>query len=130
MRLKQVRRSRKFLNFYRAAYGFKPPYHILLDGTAIQTSINTGMEIEKEIRKLLGAPVKIFVTRAVIAELHALGKKFASAARACHKFKILNVPGSAPSEAAESFLQALAEGNPRNLFAFTEDASIQVSQLE
>ena len=38
MRISKQRRARKHMNFYRSVYGFKPPYKVVVDGTALQVA--------------------------------------------------------------------------------------------
>ena len=123
MRLAKARKSRKHLNFYRAAHGFRPPFTVLVDGTALQTALNVGLWLQDELPKLLGGRVEIVVTRAVVAELRALGKEFAAAAAAAQKLKYLASDGE--GSALESVLALVQNGNPQHLFVLTEDKKMQ-----
>ena len=123
MRLAKARKSRKHLNFYRAAHGFRPPFTVLVDGTALQTALNVGVSLQDELPKLLGGRVDIVVTRAVVAELRALGKEFATAAAAAQKLKYLASEGE--GSALESVLALVESGNLQHLFVLTEDKKMQ-----
>ena len=65
MRLAKARKSRKHLNFYRATHGFRPPFTVLIDGTALQTALNLGIVLKDELAKLLGGRAEVVVSRAV-----------------------------------------------------------------
>ena len=57
MKLKQARRSRKHLLFFRSAYSFRPPFSVIVDGTAIQASLNLRLVLDEELPKLMGGKV-------------------------------------------------------------------------
>ena len=69
MRLKKVRNARRRLAFYRATYGIKAPFRVLVDGTALQTSINLNINLKDEVCtvKLKGLMI---VTTADRADAH------------------------------------------------------------
>lgn len=123
MRLQKARKSRKHLNFYRAAHGFRPPFTVLVDGTALQTALNVDLWLQTELPKLLGGRCEIVVTRAVVAELRALGKDFAAAAAQAQKLQYLASDNS--DSALESVLALVQNGNPQRLFVLTEDKKMQ-----
>jgi len=130
MKLKQARKARKLVAFFRAAHGFKPPYSVLLDGTAIQAAINLDVALADEVPKLLGGPVRLLVPKPVVAELHVLGKKFAAAAKYARRLKVLNTEGTAAAEqkfasAADAVVAHVAGGNPERFFVMTEDAALR-----
>ena len=123
MRLQKARKSRKHLNFYRAAHGFRPPFTVLVDSTALQTALNVNLWLQTELPKLLGGRCEIVVTRAVVAELRALGKDFAAAAAQAQKLQYLASDNS--DSALESVLALVQNGNPQRLFVLTEDKKMQ-----
>eukprot|EP00966_Prymnesium_polylepis_P283137 6542265-Prymnesium_polylepis.1 len=64
MRLKKVRNARRRLAFYRATYGIKAPFRVLVDGTAVQTSINLNVNLKDELPKMLGGGAQMLVPKA------------------------------------------------------------------
>ena len=134
MRLKRIKRTRKILGFFRSAHGFKPPFDVVVDGTAIQTALNLNVSLPEALAKLLGGKVRLQVPKAVVAELHALGRPFAAAAKAARRLKVLASTEGGSSGiggAAESLLALVVDGNPLHRFVMTEDASVrqQLSEL-
>ena len=123
MRLAKARKSRKHLNFYRATHGFRPPFTVLIDGTALQTALNLGIVLKDELAKLLGGRAEVVVSRAVVAELRALGKDFAGAAAAAQKLKYIASEGA--GTAFDSVLALVRGGNPQKLCVLTEDPQLQ-----
>lgn len=150
MRLKQQRNARRRLAFYRATYGFRPPFKVLLDGTAVQTSINLKMNLKEEVchvlsdakpshvassllkhfphgkqlSKMLGSNMRMFVPKAVIKELEALGKGYETAVKVARQLKVLPSNGST-SSASEALLGLIGKTNPEKYCVLTEDPSLQ-----
>ena len=115
MRLQKARKSRKHLNFYRAAHGFRPPFTVLVDGTALQTARNVDFWLQTELPKLLGGRCEIVVTRAVVAELRALGKDFAAAAAQAQKLQYLASDNSDSALESAALLKSLTSSSLRTL---------------
>ena len=122
MRLAKARKSRKYLNYYRAAHGFRPPFTVLVDGTALQTALNLGVSLKDELPKLLGGRAEVVVTRPIVAELRALGKEFAAASAAAQKLRYVASDGS--GTALESVLALVQRGNPQRLCVLSEDSQL------
>lgn len=81
MRLLRAKAGRKSLAFYRVAFGLQSPYRVLLDGTFIQHALKTvKTSIVDRLHKLFGkGDLRLFVARAVVAELEELGEACAEA---------------------------------------------------
>ena len=122
MRLGKARKSRKYLNYYRAAHGFRQPFTVLVDGTALQTALNLGVSLKDELPKLLGGRAEVVVTRPIVAELRALGKEFAAASAAAQKLRYVASDGS--GTALESVLALVRGGNPQRLCVLSEDPQL------
>jgi len=132
-RLKHGKRARKVLTYFRAAHGFRPPFDVLLDGTAIQASINHGVDLSDALAKMLCDRVRLHVPRAVVAELHALGRNFAAAAKVARRLRVLDIATpTGKTAAADALLELVAGGNPERRFVLTEDPALrmQLSSLD
>lgn len=125
MKLKKARNSRRRLSFYRAAYGFKPPFSVLVDGTAVVTSLNLKVSLEDELPKLLGGKVRLLVPKAVVSELRAFGPRFQEAERLACTFRPLEEDAASTQTAAETLLGKVGDGNPDRLMVLTEDGGLQ-----
>lgn len=155
MRVKHTRRNRKLLTYFRAAHGFKPPFTVLLDGTAIQAALNYGVTLSDALPRILGGQVRLMVPRSVVAELHALGRNFAAAAKFARRLKIVggrnsnvevlaeedvghddDADGSpepldtkrsrgAAAAAADDLTALVGGGNPEHHFVMTEDGELR-----
>ena len=123
MRLKRLRRARKIVSFFKSAGHFKPPYDVLLDGTAIQAALHLEISLEEALPKVLGDKVRLLVPKAVVAELHVLGRKFAQAAKFARRLKVLPSEDEQPSASA-ALLSLVANGNPHRRFVMSEDKEL------
>ena len=125
MKVKHARRARKVLTFFRAAHGFKPPFGVLVDGTAIQKALLLNLSLADALPKLLGGKVKLLVPKAAVAELHALGREFSAAAKYARRLKIVAADDKAAGNAAEALIGLVNGGNPNHHFVLTEDAELR-----
>jgi U3 small nucleolar RNA-associated protein 23 len=125
MRLKKVRNARRRLSFYRATYGFQPPFSVLVDGTAVQTSINLKVSLADEVPKVLGGRAQLLVHPVVLNELKALGSQFAAAERLARSLPALPSVTASAGAAAEVLLDLVANGNQERYCILTEDPALQ-----
>ena len=126
MRLKNHKQSRKLLTYFRATHGFRPPFDVLIDGTAIQACINHGVGPMDALTRMLGDRVRISVPRAAVAELHALGRKFAAASKVARRLKIVDADTPTGKTATADAVAALVDGgNPQRYFVLTEDPELR-----
>ena len=117
--------ARRLLSFLASAHGFKPPFDVLLDSTAIQASLIHGVTLEEAVKKLLGEKVRLLVPRMVVAELHALGRKFAAAAKIARRLDIMDDPAGGATSAIEALINLVAGGNAKRRFIFSEDPEVK-----
>jgi U3 small nucleolar RNA-associated protein 23 len=127
MRLKRVRRTRKIVSFFQSVHGFKPPFNVLVDGTAIQAAVNEGVKLDDALPKILGGKVRLLVPKAVVAELHALGRKFADAARIARRLRVL---ATESKSAADSIVALVSDGNMQRRFVMTADSDLRTRLAE
>ena len=132
MRLKRLRRARKIVSFFKTAGHFKPPFEVLLDGTAIQAALQLEMNLEEVLPKVLGDKVKLLVPKAVVAELHVLGRKFSAAAKFSRRQKVVPPVGGEEPGASAALMALVANGNPKRFFVMTEDRGLchQIGELQ
>ena len=139
MRIKHARTTRKILTYFRAAHGFKPPFAVLLDGTAIQSALNQGISPDDALPKLLSERVRLLVPKQAVKELHTLGRDFSAAAKFARRQKVVapsgnavqpvesdnGAPAAASVSAADALVSLVASGNPGHYFVWTEDAGVR-----
>ena len=74
MRVLRQKHIKKVMRFFNVAFGVRPPYKIVLDGTFIHSMVKNKLPLAETLAKLLAAEVQVFTTRFVIAELTAIGE--------------------------------------------------------
>ena len=85
MRILRSKAARKTLTFYKVAFDVRPPYKVLLDGNFLHHALSkVKTTVVARLKRLFGkADVRLFVPRAVIAELETLGDPCAEALEFC-----------------------------------------------
>ena len=66
MRLIKKSRTRRALGFYRSAYGIKPTYRVVVDGTALHAAYSRQLSLQERLPVLLNGKAELAVTRAVV----------------------------------------------------------------
>ena len=74
MKIKRKRTVQRVMTFYKANFGFNPPYNVLIDGTFCKAALAFQVNINEQLPKYLDAEVRMFTTACVKAECKALGK--------------------------------------------------------
>lgn len=69
MKVKRLKRAKKILNFFHHKYKYTEPYHILLDGTVCQASLQNKINLREQFPKYLDSAVELCTTKCVLAEL-------------------------------------------------------------
>lgn len=76
MRHGRSKQNRRTLQFFERTVGFRPPYHVLLDGTFVTGSLKYKIPIEDRLSKLLQqSPYRIFYLPGTLSELHNIRLK-------------------------------------------------------
>jgi U3 small nucleolar RNA-associated protein 23 len=75
MKIKRQKKAQRILTFYRNHFGFRAPYHVVLDGTFCQKALNNKINLREQIPKYFGDEVKLLTTACILTELERLGKK-------------------------------------------------------
>ena len=74
MKIKRQKKAQRILMFYRNNFAFRPPYHIVLDGTFCQKALNNKINLREQIPKYFGDEVKLLTTACILTELEKLGE--------------------------------------------------------
>mmetsp|Transcript_25974 Transcript_25974/g.85425 ORF Transcript_25974/g.85425 Transcript_25974/m.85425 type:complete len:236 (-) Transcript_25974:77-784(-) len=131
MKLKRNKRTKKLVQHYKFNFGHRPPYKVLLDGCflAACAALKQG-EVEQMLTKLLGAPVKLFVTRCITRELQGMGSEHSAVAKAARSLRVLAGDLDPPASAADSIRAAVGDSNKEHLWVATQDDSLKRSLRE
>ncbi|KAG6410766.1 hypothetical protein SASPL_128834 [Salvia splendens] len=94
MRFTKQKRHRKAVRFFTSCFGFREPFKVLCDGTFVHHLIaNVIAPADTALTNILGAPVKIFTTRCVVAELKSLGSSYSDSVDAARSLMVARVNG-------------------------------------
>jgi hypothetical protein len=53
MRIKRLKKYKKYVNFYKVVYKFKPPYKILVDGNFFHNAVSNDFNLKDNFYHLL-----------------------------------------------------------------------------
>ncbi|KAE8700013.1 PIN domain-like family protein, putative isoform 3 [Hibiscus syriacus] len=89
MRFKKQKRHRKTVRFFSVCFGFRQPFKVLCDGTFVNHLLHNDLTpADKALSDCLSAPVKLFTTSCVLAELKKLGAAQSASYQAARKLAV------------------------------------------
>ncbi|XP_024029587.1 rRNA-processing protein UTP23 homolog [Morus notabilis] len=126
MRLKKQRRVRKSLRLYVTCFGFRKPFKVLCDGTFVHhLLVNRIVPADDALTNLLGAPVKLFTTRCVLAELKRLGQAYSESLDAANNLMIARCEHEKPKAADACIAEIIGETNSEHFFVASQDGDLR-----
>lgn len=126
MRFKKQKRHRKAVRFYTACFGFREPFKIICDGTFVHHLIANGIApADTALMNILGAPVKIFTTRCVVAELKSLGSSYSESVNAASCLMTARCDHEKRKSAVACITEVIGEKNTEHFFVATQDAELR-----
>ncbi|KAL0334749.1 UNVERIFIED_CONTAM: rRNA-processing protein UTP23 [Sesamum radiatum] len=126
MRVKKQKRHRRAVRFYTACFGFREPFKILCDGTFVHHLLaNRITPADTALANTLGAPVKIFTTRCVLAELRSLGDSYSDSLNAARNLIAARCDHEKRKSAVACIMDVIGEKNPEHFFVATQDAELR-----
>ncbi|KAL7210766.1 hypothetical protein ACSBR2_013774 [Camellia fascicularis] len=131
MRLKKLKRHRKVVRFYTACFGFREPFKVLCDGTFVHhLHVNSITPANTALSNILGATVKIFTTRCVLAELKSLGESYSESLKAARNLFTARCDHEKRKSAVACIMEIIGEDNPEHFFVATQDADLRKNLQE
>lgn len=126
MRFKKQKRHRKAVRFFTACFGFREPFKILCDGTFVHHLLANGIApADTALTNILGAPVKIFTTRCVVAELKSLGSSYSDSVNAASSLMTARCDHEKRKSAVACITEVIGEKNTEHFFVATQDAELR-----
>ncbi|KAE8021238.1 hypothetical protein FH972_007146 [Carpinus fangiana] len=127
MRVKKQRRHRKSVRFYTACFGFRQPFKILCDGTFVHHLIANNIKpADNALSSILtGAPVKLFTTSCVLAELKRLGSSYYQALEAAHHLITARCDHEKSKSADACITEVIGQNNPEHFFVASQDTDLR-----
>ncbi|KAK6159452.1 hypothetical protein DH2020_006766 [Rehmannia glutinosa] len=126
MRVKKQKRHRRAVRFYTACFGFREPFKILCDGTFVHHLLaNRITPADTALANTLGATVKIFTTRCVLAELRSLGDAYSDSLNAARNLITARCDHEKRKSAEACITEVIGENNSEHFFVATQDAELR-----
>ncbi|KAJ0729548.1 putative rRNA-processing protein Fcf1/Utp23 [Helianthus annuus] len=126
MRLKKQKRHRRSVRFFTTCYGFRSPFKILSDGTFIHhLLVNRITPADTAISNILGAPVKMFTTRCVLAELKSLGEAYSESLNVARDLAPARCDHEKRKSAVDCLSDVIGESNSEHFFVATQDVDLR-----
>ncbi|KAK4363788.1 hypothetical protein RND71_019029 [Anisodus tanguticus] len=128
MRVKKQKRHRRAVRFYTACFGFREPFKVLCDGTFVHHLIaNRITPADTALANILGATVKLFTTRCVLAELKSLGASYRETLNAANNLIMARCDHENRKSAVDCITEVIGENNSEHFFVATQDADLRRS---
>ncbi|XP_060669338.1 uncharacterized protein LOC107413158 isoform X2 [Ziziphus jujuba] len=126
MRVRKQRKHRKVVKFFIACHGFRSPFKVLCDGTFVHhLLVNRITPADKALSNILGAPVKLFTTNCVLAELKSLGRSYSESLNEAGQLFRARCGHEKRKSAEACILECTGENNPEHFFVATQDADLR-----
>ncbi|XP_074348692.1 uncharacterized protein LOC141687350 isoform X1 [Apium graveolens] len=131
MRLKRQKRHRRTVRFFTACFGFRDPFKVLCDGTFIHHCVAHDISpFDTVLANLLGAEVKIFTTRCVLAELGRLGGAYSGTLSVARNIMPARCDHDKRKSAVDCITELIGENNAEHFFVATQDADFRKNLQE
>lgn len=122
MRINRYRRVQRNLSFYKNAFGFRPPYQILVDGTFCAAALKYKVNIRDQMPKYLGDEVKLCTTVCAVTETESLGPQLYGAMLVIKQFPVRRCGHEKqPITAANCFHSMVRKRNEDHYMVATQD---------
>ncbi|WRX20524.1 rRNA-processing protein Fcf1/Utp23 - like 3 [Theobroma cacao] len=126
MRFKKQKRHRKTVRFFSVCFGFRQPFKVLCDGTFVHHLLHNDLiPADKALSNCLSAPVKLFTTSCVQAELKTLGASQSASFQAARKLAIARCDHEKRVSADACIAEVIGENNSEHFFVATQDADLR-----
>ncbi|XP_047332755.1 rRNA-processing protein UTP23 homolog [Impatiens glandulifera] len=126
MRFKKQKRHRKIVRFYKACFGFREPFKVLCDGTFVHhLLVNRITPACTALSNVLGANVKVFTTRCVLAELKSLGESYSESFEVARDLMIARCDHEKRHSAVSCIMEVVGDKNSEHFFVATQDADLR-----
>ncbi|CAL0318431.1 unnamed protein product [Lupinus luteus] len=126
MKVKKQKRHRKILTFYTACFGFRKPFRVLCDGTFVHhILVNRLTPADKALTNILTAPVKLYTTRCVLAELKQLGRSYSEALEAAQQLIIARCEHEKCAKADACIMELIGQNNSEHFFVASQDTELR-----
>ena len=127
MRITRHKAFKKALRFFKAAFDFVDPYHVILDPTIIDSAVIGKIRPKEDLSKLLSGRVTPMVTECIMSHLRRNGRAKTDAllmGKSCYRLKCGH-DAKNPLSPTDCVLAQLESENPRHFFVATQDDDLK-----
>ncbi|GMI67101.1 maternal effect embryo arrest 21 [Hibiscus trionum] len=126
MRFMKQKRHRKTVRFFSVNFGFRQPFKVLCDGTFVHHLLHNDLTpADKALSNCLSAPVMLFTTSCVLAELKKLGAAQSASYQAARKLAVARCDHEKKVNADACIEDVIGENNLEHFFVATQDADLR-----
>ena len=127
MRITRHKSFKKSLRFFKAAFDYVDPFHVIIDTSFIETSVTEKVTLKDDLSTLLAGRVTPMVTSCVMCHLRKNGRKNPAAlmvGKSCFRLKCQHDEKN-PLSAADCMASQLGKDNVRHFFVATQDDGLK-----
>jgi U3 small nucleolar RNA-associated protein 23 len=129
MRVTRHKALKRALRFYKAAFDFVDPYHVIIDPSFLEFSITSRLNLKSDLSVLLSGRVTPMVTSCIMSHLRRNGRTKTDAlllGKSCYRLKC-NHDEKNPLSTEDCIISQLGKDNPRHFMVATQIDSLKSS---
>ena len=129
MRVTRHKALKRALRFYKAAFDYVDPYHVIMDPSFLEFSIISKLNLKSDLSVLLSGRVTPMVTSCVMSHLRRNGRTKTDAlllGKSCYRLKC-NHDESNPLSPDDCIISQLGKDNPRHFMVATQIDTLKAS---
>jgi U3 small nucleolar RNA-associated protein 23 len=126
MRISRHKSLKKALRFYKAAFDFVDPYHVVCDPSFVEASVENKFNVKDDLSNLLAGRVTPMVTSCVMSHLRRNGRVNPAAlgvGKSCFRLKCFH-DEKKPLSASDCIVDQLKNENQRHFLVASQDGSL------
>jgi len=123
MRITRHKAFKKSLRFFKAAFDFVDPFHIIADPSFIDSAVVGQIKLKEDLSNILAGRVTPMVTECVMCHLRKNGRVNTPAllvGKSCYRLKCGH-DGKNPLSPSDCIISQLEKENPRHFFIASQD---------
>ena len=127
MRVTRHKAFKRALRFYKAAFDFVDPYHVLLDPSFIELCVKGKLNLKNDLSTLLSGRMTPMVTSCVMCHLRKNGRKDPDSlfvGKSCYRLKC-NHDEKNPLSSEECMISQLKGDNQRHFIIASQEDSLK-----
>jgi U3 small nucleolar RNA-associated protein 23 len=127
MRVTRHKSFKRALRFYKAAFDYVDPYHVVIDPSFLESTIIAKLNLKKDLSTLLAGRVTPMVTSCVMCHLRKNGRTYTEAlllGKSCYRLKCHH-DESNPLSAEDCIISQVGQENVRHFMVATQADSLK-----